>query len=243
MKKIYGMILAHNCGPLLAKAYNKIPKNEFYKIFITDDGSNDNTFDVANSLGVEVINSVNTGYGANLKNGLNWGFSDGADYIVEIHGDGAQFHPKATLPAIKFINQNYDFIIGSRFIDIEKTLELGIPKLRYYANKFLSKIDKIILRLPFSEYHTGFRIYSRKFFLKNYDLFSNDYLMSFEIIAYASFNKFKCAEVPVECDYINDHTSHSYFGATKYAIYHFFTLISFLLAKLNFFTGIFRNNE
>ena len=61
------MILSHNCGHLLEKAYNKIPLNEFDKIFITDDGSVDNSIEIANSLGVEVITSNKSGYGANVK--------------------------------------------------------------------------------------------------------------------------------------------------------------------------------
>ena len=149
MNKVYAMILSHNCGHLLEKAYNKIPLNEFDKIFITDDGSVDNSIEIANSLGVEVITSNKSGYGANVKNGLRWGFEDGADYIVEIHGDGAQFNPNAIFPAKKFIDQNFDFIIGSRFINVEKTLELGIPKPRYYANILLSKNKTCIRKIFF----------------------------------------------------------------------------------------------
>ena len=134
------MILSHNCGELLIKAFDKIPHSEFNKIYITDDGSSDESLEIANSLGVQVITSNKSGYGANVKNGLKWGFENGADYIVEIHGDGAQFNPKAILPARKYINKKYDFIIGSRFIDTETTLKLGIPKPRYYANIFYLRL-------------------------------------------------------------------------------------------------------
>tara|TARA_B100002019_G_C21162337_1_gene543967 strand:+ start:202 stop:930 length:729 start_codon:yes stop_codon:yes gene_type:complete len=242
MNKVYGMILSHNCGTLLKKAFDKIPKEEFDKIFITDDGSDDTSLEIANSLGVEVVISRKSGYGANVKNGLKWGFENGADYIVEIHGDGAQFNPKAVIPAKKFINTNYDFIIGSRFINTEKTLSLGIPKLRYYANIFLSKIDKSILKLPFTEFHTGFRIYGKKFNNINFKNFSDNYLLSFEVIAYAAYMEFKAAEVPVECDYIDDHTSHSYIGASIYAVQHFLTLLRYLLAKAKIKTGIFKGS-
>lgn len=241
MNKVYAMILSHNCGELLIKAFNKIPHSEFDKIYITEDGSSDKSLKIANSLGIEVITSNKSGYGANVKNGLKWGFENGADYIVEIHGDGAQFNPKAIFPAKEFINKNYDFIIGSRFIDIETTLNLGIPKPRYYANKFLSKIDRLILQLPFTEFHTGFRIYGKQFNRMPFEKFSDDYLLSFEVIAFAAFMNFKSAEVPVECDYIDDHTSHSYIGASIYAIQHFLTLFRFLLTKVRIKSGIFRN--
>lgn len=239
LSTIYGMILSHNCGHLLEKAYSKIPLEYFDKVFITDDGSEDNSIEIANGLGVKVITSEKSGYGANVKNGLKWAFNNGADYVVEIHGDGAQFNPEAVIPAINFIEKDYDFIIGSRFINKIRTLELEIPKPRYYANILLSSIDRFILRLPFSEFHTGFRIYNKKFSLVNFDKLSDDYLFSFQIIAYAAYKKFKCAEVPVECDYIDDHTSHSYVGATIYAISHFLTLVQFLFAKIKIKIGMF----
>ena len=137
--------------------------------------------------------------------------------------------------------KNYDFIIGSRFIDIETTLNLGIPKPRYYANKFLSKIDRLILQLPFTEFHTGFRIYGKQFNRMPFEKFSDDYLLSFEVIAFAAFMNFKSAEVPVECDYIDDHTTHSYKGDSIYANQHFLTLFRFLLTKVRIKSGIFRS--
>ena len=225
------MILSHNCCELLPVAIGKIPEGYFYKMFITDDGSTDNTMEVIKNLGIDVTHSDKGGYGANVMHGLNYAFTLGADYVVEIHGDGAQFNPNAIIQAIKYINSDYDFIIGSRFINIKKTLELKIPYPRFIANIFLSTIDKFILKLPFTEFHTGFRIYGKSF--KNINLKNNSlgYLFSFEIIAQAAFNDFKCAEVPVECDYVSDHTSHSYLGATLYAIQHFFVLKDYIISK------------
>jgi hypothetical protein len=74
-------------------------------------------------------------------------------------------------------------------------------------------------------------IYDRKIKNINFKNNSLDYLFSFEVIAQAAFNNFKCAEVPVECDYISDHTSHSYLGATLYAVKHFFVLKDYIISK------------
>ena len=74
MSKVYAMILSHNCGELLIKAFNKIPHSEFDKIYITEDGSSDKSLKIANSLGIEVITSNKSGFGANVNNGLKWGF-------------------------------------------------------------------------------------------------------------------------------------------------------------------------
>ena len=242
MTKIFGMILSHNVGKLLHTAYEKIPKEYFADIFVTDDGSSDNSIEVAKQLGLKVINSSKTGYGANLKNGINYAFKNGADYVVEIHGDGAQFNPKAIIPAMTYIKKNCDFIIGSRLSDIKKALKFKMPIPRLLANLTLSYIDKKILKLPFTEFHTGFRIYGKNFKSMNLSSLSDDYLFSFEVIAKAAFYKLKCAEVPVECDYVSDHTSHSYFGATIYAISHFKTLFDFIVStKTRYKTGIFRD--
>ena len=236
------MILSHNCEKLISKSYNKIPKEYFSKIFVTDDGSIDKSVKVAKDLGLDVTISLNSGYGANVKHGLKYAFDNGADYVVEIHGDGAQFNPKAIIPAIKYIDLDYDFIIGSRLINIKRTMELKMPFPRLIANLVLSFIDKRVLGLPFTEFHTGFRIYSRNFSKINTKNFSNDYLFSFEIIAQAAFLNFKCAEVPVECDYISDHTSHGYTGAAIYAITHFKTLFDYIISKFtNFKIGIFKD--
>ena len=244
MKKVYAMILSHNCEKLLPIAYKKIPKKYFNKIFVTDDGSHDNSVNVAKKLNLEVTEGSKSGYGANVKHGIKYAFDDGADYVVEIHGDGAQFDPNAIIPAMKYIESGYDFIIGSRLINIKRTMDLKMPFLRLVANLILSFVDKKVLGLPFTEFHTGFRIYGKSFKKVNTKNFSDDYLFSFEIIAQAAFSDFKCAEVPVECDYISDHTSHEYTGAAIYAISHFKTLFDYIISNnTNFKLGIFKDSK
>ena len=140
MVKIYGMVLSHNCEELLPLTFNKIPKKHFYKIFVTDDGSKDNSVKLVKELGFDVTETNVSGYGSNVKNGLKYAFKNGADYVVEIHGDGAQFNPKAVVPALELIKKSYDFIIGSRMIDKKKTLDLKMPII-----KFLAKANRIVL--------------------------------------------------------------------------------------------------
>ena len=107
-----------------------------------------------------------------------------------------------------------------------------MPLIRFIANRGLSFIDRIVLRAPLTEFHTGFRIYSRKLFTTlPFEANSNDYLFSFEVIVQAIFFKLKTAEVPVEADYLSEHTSHSLYGASLYAINTFFVLGKFLLSK------------
>jgi glycosyltransferase involved in cell wall biosynthesis len=232
-KKIIAFILTHNCEYMLEKAYKKIPKEYVDEIVISDDSSQDNTLNVAKKLGLKAIkNKFGKGYGGNLKNALYYCFNNEATHAVEIHGDGAQFNPIAIKDAIPLIKRDYDLILGSRFQTPAKALMNGMPLIRFIANRSLSFMDRIILRVPLTEFHTGFRIYSRKLFnTLPFETNSNNYLFSFEVIVQAIFFKLKTGEVPVEADYHSEHTSHNIFGASIYAVNTFFVLGKFLLSK------------
>lgn len=241
-KKILGLILSHNCEKLIPKTLSRIPIDLFDEVIVSDDGSIDNSVSKYKDLGYRVFETTESGYGANIKHGLKSAFSLGADYVVEIHGDGAQFDPKATHTAYNLINDNVDLILGSRFIDKKKALELGMPLPRFIANQALSLVDRFVLRKNLSEFHTGFRIYSKNIQKINTQYYSDDYLYSFQIIAGVIEQNMTIDEVKVECDYRGDHTSHGYIGASIYAISHFGTLFQFILKKyLNLKIGIFKN--
>src|ERR1044071_17344 len=198
--RIIAIILAYNCGSMLGRAYEKIPKDLVDDILVMDDGSKDNTSEVARGLGLKVFrHEPNRGYGGNLKQGLLQARNLGADYVVEIHGDGGQFHPSALVPALDLMKKDVQLILGSRFQHPMQALRNGMPLIRFVANRFLSFFDRLVLRLPLTEFHTGFRIYGKK--LLNtipYEKNSNDYLFSFEIIAQAAYYRLPVGEVPVE---------------------------------------------
>lgn len=229
--KVVAVIMTYNCAHLLPKAYEKIPKDLVGDILVTDDGSTDHSYEVARSLGVTAFrHTPNRGYGGNLKEGLRLALARGADYIVEIHGDG-QFDPEALRPAMPLIADGVHFIIGSRFRIPGRARALGMPWSRYLANRVLSFFDRLILRLPFTEFHTGFRIYSREFLARvAWEENADNYLFSFQIIAQAAYAGVRTAEVPVEADYHGAHTSHSIRGAAVYAVQTFWVLAQFLLA-------------
>lgn len=230
---IIAIILTFNCEKLLEKAYHKIPKHLVNSIFVMDDGSNDKTIEIAESLGLKWFkNEKNLGYGGNIKAGLKHAFAQHADFVVEIHGDGAQFNPISIQHALPFLQSRHDLILGSRFIFPKRALNNGMPLLRYIANRFLSFFDRIVLQLPLTEFHSGFRIYSR--FLFNQlplEKTSNDFTFSFEVIAQAAYFNLNVGEVEVEADYHSEHSSHHLWGSFIYAIRTFKILILFLLAK------------
>lgn len=230
--RVVAVILSYNCARLLPKAYARIPKHLVDEVFVTDDGSTDGSMEVAQSFGVPVVrHTPNRGYGGNLKAGLGHALARGADYVVEVHGDG-QFDSAALRDARPLMAQGVDFIMGSRLRVPGRARELGMPLVRYLANRGLSAIDRLVLRLPFTEFHSGFRIYSREMLERvAWEANSDGYLFSFQIIVQAAFARLRTAEVPVEADYLSEHTSHGLAGASWYAIRTFGVLAQFLLAR------------
>jgi len=232
-RKVIAMILAYNCEHMLERAYERIPKHLVDDIIVMDDGSADNTSKKARELGLKVFrHDPNRGYGGNVKAGLRMAYQMGADYVVEVHGDGAQFDPISIQYALPYMHQGFDLILGSRFQNPRNALANGMPLIRFVANHFLSFFDRWILKLPLTEFHTGFRIYSRNLiesvpFQNN----SDDYLFSFQIIAQAAYFNRRVAEVPVEADYKSEHTSHKLSGAFVYAFQTFYVLGQYLLNR------------
>lgn len=241
-KKIIAVILSHNCEHLIERTLKRIPKNTFNEIIVSDDGSTDNSVEVYKKKGFKVFETKNGGYGSNVRNAVKSAFACGADYAVEIHGDGAQFNPSAITDAKKLMESNTTLILGSRFLTKGKALKLGMPLPRYLANRGMSFFDRIILNKDLSEFHTGFRIYNKDIIDVYNDQFSDDHICSFQIIAATIARGFSVEEIEVECNYRAEHTSHSYAGASIYAILHFWILFQFILHKyLNLSYGVFKN--
>ena len=234
--RVIAMILAYNVAPMLARALARIPKSLVDDIIVMDDGSRDGTSEVAQRLGLAVYrHEPNRGYGGNVKAGLRTAYELGADYVLEVHGDGAQFDPAALQLALPQMREGVDLVIGSRFQQPRKARENGMPLIRFAANRFLSFFDRIVLRLPLTEFHSGFRIYSRKLIeTLPLERDSEDYLFSFQVIAQAAYFGLRVDEVPVDADYHSEHTSHHLLGAARYAVQTFGQLLRFELARRGF---------
>lgn len=231
--RVVAVILAYNVERLLEKALGKIPRQLVDDVFVMDDGSTDGTSEVARRLGLTVYrNEKNLGYGGNLREGLRRAVVDhGADYVVEIHGDGAQFNPEAIAAALPLMGNGVPFIMGSRFVDPGRARANGMSLVRYLANKGLSGLSRRVLRLPLTEFHSGFRIYSRGL-LDVLPLQANaaDHLFSFQVLAQAAYFAVDVREVPVEADYLSEHTSISLWQAVIYSFNNLVCLGKYVLA-------------
>jgi glycosyltransferase involved in cell wall biosynthesis len=237
------IILAYNCGNVLENTYKRIPKDSVDRIVLVDDGSTDNTLAEARRLGIEYYTHKNLGYGGNIKYSIKKSLELGFKYIVDLHGDG-QYDPQAIPRALAKAREGYDLVMGSRFIDPRQPLRDGMSWARYLANIGLSTIERFVLNLPLTEFHTGFRIYTKHLAetvaLENA---SDDFLFSFQIITQAVFAKLKIGEIPIRCNYKEEHTSISIPKSIKYAFQTFWVLALYSLAKMGFKIKLFAQND
>lgn len=233
--KAIGVIMTYNSSRYLEDIYRRIPKESLDDLIIVDDASKDQevTAAMAERFGVRFYPHEHMGYGGNIRFGFARAMELGADYMVEIHGDG-QYDPSIIPVALAKIREGYDMVLGSRFsANIWQPLRDGMSLARFVANIGLSWIERLFLRVPVSEFHTGFRVYSRNL-VETLPLHetSMDYLFGFQVIVQAVFFKLKIGEVPVRNNYRKEHTSISIRRATVYAFQTFYVLFQFLCAKL-----------
>jgi len=233
-KKIYAVIISYKSAPVLEELYKRIDKNNFDKIYFFNDNSQDNSAEKAKKFDWKVIkNERNLGHGGNLKKGLKTVFDDGADYGVEIHADN-QYSPNEVLKAKDMINQDYDFIIGSRFKNKNPFLKDGMPFMRYLTNKMMSLLTSILFNIKLTEFHTGCKIFRKEFFnsipIENT---SDDYLFSFEIILQASYFKKKYGEISISSSYEGYKTSCNYLNGFFYLLGNFKLMFVYFLSKIN----------
>jgi glycosyltransferase involved in cell wall biosynthesis len=229
------VILAYNCANVLENTYKRIPADSVDRIILVDDGSTDATLAEAKRLGIECYTHPNLGYGGNIKYSIRKAIELGAEYIVDLHGDG-QYDPSAIPQALAKAREGYDLVLGTRFRpDARQPLRDGMSYARYFANIGLSAIERVVFNSPISEFHTGFRVYTKRLAdsvaLENT---SDNFLFGFEIIAQAIFVKLRIGEVPVRCSYKEEHTSISIPRSILYSFLTFKTLALYLLAKAGF---------
>ena len=242
-KKAICVILAYNCGNVLEHTYERIPAGSVDRIVLIDDDSKDNTLAEAKRLGIEYYTHKNLGYGGNVKYSLRKCIELGADYMVELHGDG-QYDPTAIPMALAKAREGYDIIVGSRFTDLKQPLEDGMSYARYFANIGLSFIARVVLGLPLSEFHSGFRIYTKHLAeTVLLDSASDGYRFGFDIIAQAHFHKLPIGEAPIRCDYKEAHTSISIPNSIIYAFQMIGVALLYRLARLGVKIRMFGNRS
>lgn len=224
---------AYNCAKTLELTINAIPKGCVSDVILVDDYSLDSTVNVASRIGIKQIykHDSNKGYGANQKTCYNIALSLDADYIIMLHLD-YQYDPQLIPLIIEKLNNGADIVIGSRMKQGREAIRLGMPKYKYFSNKFLTAFQNLFLNQNLSEYHTGYRAYTKNALETiNYNIFSDDFIFDNQMMIAIIKNKFLIEEVYCPAKYSADSSSINFKRSVKYGLGVLYYTIKSILEK------------
>jgi glycosyltransferase involved in cell wall biosynthesis len=235
-KKVIVIMPAYNAARTLRLTYDEVMAQEIVDaVIVVDDGSDDETVAVAASLPQTVVHThpKNQGYGANQKTCYRLALEHGGDIIVMVHPD-YQYTPKL-IPAMASMIGNglYHCVLGSRILG-GYALKGGMPWWRYISNRFLTFVENIMTGAKLSEYHTGYRAFSRELLEKlPLDENSDDFVFDNQMLAEILWLDYKIAEVSCPTRYFAEASSIDFGRSLRYGFGCLRTAIKYRLAKMN----------
>ena len=208
-KRITIVLPAYNAEKTLKITYAEIPFDIVDEVILVDDGSRDNTVRVAQELGIKHVLSheLNQGYGGNQKTCYNKALEIGSDIVIMLHPD-YQYTPKLVHSMAYLIaNDVYEVVLGSRILG-RGALKGGMPFYKYFANRFLTFTQNVLMNQKLSEYHTGYRAFSAKVLRSiNYNENSNDFIFDNQMLAQIFYRGYEIAEITCPTKYFAEASS------------------------------------
>ena len=231
-KKLIVVMPAYNAEATLEKTFAELPFEFVDGVILVDDSSLDSTAEVAKRLGIStIIHPRNRGYGGNQKTCYRAALQAGADVVVMVHPD-YQYTPKlvTAMSSLVAIGQ-FDVVLGSRILG-GGALRGGMPTYKYIANRILTLTQNIACGAKLSEYHTGFRAFSRELLLSlPLEENSDDFVFDNQMLAQALMLNFRIGEVSCPTKYFADASSISFRRSVTYGFGVLRTSLQFVLAK------------
>ena len=221
---------AYNAAQTLELTYAETPFDVVDHIILVDDVSRDETVDIANHLGLQVVvHRQNRGYGGNQKTCYATALAEGAEVVVMLHPDyqyDATRIPELIAP---IVSGEKDLMLGSRFLG--NPLAGGMPRWKYFSNRFLTGVENIVFGLRLSEYHTGLRAYSRALLEAiPYELNSDDFVFDQELIAQVvAARRFRIGEIGVPTRYFEEASSVGFKRSVVYGLETLGVVIRYML--------------
>jgi glycosyltransferase involved in cell wall biosynthesis len=231
-KRVVVVLPAYNAAKTLEKTYDEIPFDMVDDVILVDDFSTDETSKVAERIGIKHIirHDKNKGYGGNQKSCYDHALKIGADIVIMLHPD-YQYTPKL-IPSMAWLiaNELYPVVFGSRILG-KGALKGGMPMYKYVANRFLTLTQNILIGQKLSEYHTGYRAFSREVLQSiDYHKNSDDFIFDNEMISQIFKAKFEIAEITCPTKYFEEASSINFkrssiygLGVLKVSVKHFLT--------------------
>lgn len=208
-KKLIVVLPAYNAAKTLEQTYNELPMDLVDDVILVDDHSPDNTMEVGKQLGIKHIirHEENKGYGGNQKTCYNKALELGGDIVVMVHPD-YQYTPKLVASMSYLIaNGLYHVVLGSRILG-KGALKGGMPWYKYVANRILTLAQNILLNEKLSEYHTGYRAFSREVLESiNYNVNSDNFVFDNQMLSQIFYAGYDIAEVTCPTKYFDDASS------------------------------------
>lgn len=230
-KKIIAIIPARNAAKTIERVIDDIPRDWVDEIFLSDNASNDQTVARAETRGIIVFrHTVDRGYGGNQKTCYREALKASADIVIMIHADH-QYDPKlAPLLIEPLLKNEADAIFGSRMMIKSDARKGGMSWWRFAANIALTSIENIVLRMGLTEYHSGYRAYTKEVLLAvPFEKNSDNYVFDTEIIAQMSTAGFSIKEVPIPTYYFPEASSPNFFQSVHYGLSILLVTLKYLL--------------
>lgn len=243
-KKIIVIMPAYNAEHTLKQTYDEIYREFVDEIILVDDSSLDNTKELSKSLNITtIVHKENKGYGGNQKSCYLAALKAGADIVVMLHPD-YQYTPKLIPAMVSMMAfEQYDAVMASRMLG-NSALKGGMPLYKFIANKFLTGFENFFLGEKLSEYHTGFRGFTREV-LEKLPLAScnDDFIFDNEILALLFFNNYNIGEISCPTKYFKEASSINFTRSCKYGFGVLGVSLLYRLAKMGIKLGIFRKDS
>ena len=233
-QKIVVVMPAYNAAKTLQKTHQEVlAQGVVDHVIVVDDKSDDETVKIAHTLpSTQVLtHHENSGYGANQKSCYRLALEAGGDIVIMVHPD-YQYTP-LLIPAMATLIGNglYHCVLGSRILG-GYALKGGMPKWKYYANRFLTLAENVLLGAKLSEYHTGYRAFSRHLLSAiPFENNSNDFVFDNQMLAQIIYAGFTIAEISCPTKYFEDASSINFTRSVKYGLGCLQTAILFRLNR------------
>jgi glycosyltransferase involved in cell wall biosynthesis len=243
-KKVVVVMPAYNAELTLEKTYNEIPRDIVDEVILVDDHSSDDTSRLAKEIGIEHVirHDENKGYGGNQKTCYNKALELDADLVIMLHPD-YQYTPQLIPSMAYLIAQGlYHVVLGSRILG-KGALRGGMPLYKYVANRGLTLFQNIMMNQKLSEYHTGYRAFSKEVLQSiNYNINSDDFVFDNQMLAQIAYQGYEMAEMTCPTKYFEEASSINFSRSVTYGLGVLGTSVKFFLGKLGLYRSkIFRS--
>jgi len=240
-KKVIVVLPAYNAEKTIEKTYREIPMDLVDEVILCDDASKDKTVEKARSLGIKHIikHEKNKGYGGNQKSLYLKSLELGGDIVIMLHPD-YQYTPLLIPSMVNIIGEGlYEVVLGSRILG-KGALKGGMPLYKYIANRFLTLTQNILINYKLSEYHTGYRSFSRNVLEGiNFEENSDDFIFDNQMLSQIIYKGFDIGEVTCPTKYFEEASSINLkrstiygLGVLKVSLVHFLCKIGLAKSKL-----------